>query len=96
MSRHCLAHGLCPVLTVSAPALAPTAGHAELAFTARAQGASDAVAVKREVQVPLSLEAVALQLDTTAFASFGLAPWPARPLAVSFSHAMPRSAEAIG
>ena len=32
----------------------------------------------------------------TAFASFGLEPCPARPRAVSFSQAVPRSAEAIG
>ena len=32
----------------------------------------------------------------TAFALFGLEPCPARPRAVSFSQAVPRSAEAIG
>ena len=32
----------------------------------------------------------------TAFAAFGLEPCPARPRAVSFSQAVPRSAEAIG
>jgi hypothetical protein len=35
VSRHCLAHALCPVLTVPAPALAPTAGHGLRAWSFR-------------------------------------------------------------
>lgn len=48
------------------PIVAPTAGPASFAFTARASGGSDAVTVPREVKVPLSLEAVALYGDTEA------------------------------
>ncbi|MBX3224079.1 MAG: hypothetical protein KF795_26425 [Labilithrix sp.] len=42
----------------------PTVGKAELAFHARAGAARDDVTVKRDVSVPLSLEAVALYGDT--------------------------------
>ena len=40
--------------------------------------------------------AIAALSRVTAFSGFGLAPWPARPRAVSRSHAVPRSAEAMG
>jgi alpha-2-macroglobulin len=42
----------------------PAAGKAELAFHARSSSARDDVTVKREVEVPASLEAVALYGDT--------------------------------
>jgi len=35
VSRYCLAHALCPVLTVPPPALAPTAGHGLRAWSFR-------------------------------------------------------------
>jgi uncharacterized protein YfaS (alpha-2-macroglobulin family) len=42
----------------------PNAGPAEIAFRAESAGGSDAVSVKREVAIPMSLEAVALYGDT--------------------------------
>ena len=45
---------------------APNAGPAELSFRAESAGGSDAVIVKRDVAIPMSLEAVALYGDTVA------------------------------
>jgi uncharacterized protein YfaS (alpha-2-macroglobulin family) len=47
------------------PISASTAGHATLTFRASAGGASDTVRVVREIESPMSLEAVALAGETT-------------------------------
>ena len=78
------------------PPVSASAGSCVPAEAAMASTAARTVGISRTGHRKAPILVIASASRSTAFASFGLAPCPARPRAVSFSHAIPRSAEAIG
>ena len=77
------------------PSSAPS-GSRVPAAAAMASTAARTVGISRTGHWYAPILATASASRVTAFAVFGLEPCPARPRAVSFSQAVPRSAEAIG